>query len=232
MGAHSLRQDPDPPVPTAKNRPAAPRVDPAGGESARGARHARSPAKTAKKPTAVKRPPTATKAGRFYERKRVLIGAAVAGAIVAVGISFAVTRSSVPARPCEPDYIGKQSSDVCADSRGSVTMDDFTISATPLAAADDENGGLSLCSSVTLTNNSGDKQDYNAADFKIQNPNGEASSPDSSDVSGTLRSGALGPGGTKTGTICDDRPSQKGLYAFVYEPSLFGEQRGVWLSQH
>jgi hypothetical protein len=120
---------------------------------------------------------------------------------------------------------------VCADARGSVSLDNLTVSATPLASTDDETGGLSLCSSVTLTNNTGDKQDYNAQDFKIQNPAGASSAPDASDLGGTLRSGALGPGGTKTGTICDRRPAQKGLYAVVYQPSLFGDQRGVWLSQ-
>ena len=152
---------------------------------------------------------------------------------VAIGVT--VTGWGRPGSPCEPDYIGKQSSDVCADSRGTVSLDNLTVSATPLASADDEAGGIALCSSVTLSNNTGEKQDYNAQDFTIQDPTGAAGSDDGSGapaIRGTLRSGALGPGGTKTGTICDHRPSRKGLYAVFYEPSLFGGQRGVWLSRH
>lgn len=118
---------------------------------------------------------------------------------------------------------------MCADARGTVSLDNLTVSATPLASTDDETGGLALCSSITLTNDTGDKQDYNAQDFKIKNPAGEAGAPN---AGGTLSSGSLGPGGTKTGTICDARPAQKGLYAVVYQPSLFGDQRGVWLSPH
>jgi Domain of unknown function (DUF4352) len=108
-------------------------------------------------------------------------------------------------------------------------MDNLTVSATSLAATDNGIGGLSLCSDVTLTNNSGDKQNYSPVDFKIQNPSGEMNSP----TSGTLHTaGTLAPGGTKTGTICHDSTAQTGLYAVIYEPSVLGAQRGVWLYQH
>lgn len=153
-------------------------------------------------------------------------------ALVLSVVGYTVWRGSEPGRPCAPDYPDKQGSDVCADARGTVAMDNLTVSATPLAATDNGSGGLTLCSDVTLSNNTGSKQDYNVQDFKIQNAAGQQDGPDLSAVSGTLRSGSLGPGGTKTGRICDDRPAQKGQYALIYAPSLFDYQRGVWLSQH
>jgi hypothetical protein len=214
VGSHRLKHEPE--------RPAA-ASPPRGGDSARNARHA----KVAPGAGRSRRRPSAP----FYESRRVIVAAAFIAVLIVIGIGLVRWFVSAPGNPCAPDYVGKQSSDVCADAGGTVSLDNFTVSATPLAASDDETGGIALCSSITLTNNSGDKQDYNSQDFKIQDPNGEAN-PDSPGISGTLRSGALGPGGTKTGTICDGRPARRGLYALVYQPSLFGEQRGVWLSQH
>jgi hypothetical protein len=161
------------------------------------------------------------------------VAAVVASGVVvaAVGIGGWITGAA-PGEPCATDYPGKRNSDVCADSGGTVSMDNLTVSATPLAATDGEAGGIVMCSSITLTNNTDAKQDYNAADFTVRDPSGESSPPDSTPIGGTLQSGALGPGGTKTGTICDERPVRRGLYAVTYEPSLFGDQRGVWLSQH
>jgi hypothetical protein len=167
----------------------------------------------------------------------VIAGAVIVVALAVIGVSLAGWGGSPfaqhdPGKPCAPSYLGKQDSDVCADTSGTVSMDNLTVSATPLAASDDETGGISLCSNITLTNNSADKQDYNSQDFTIQDPGGDKAPPDSGVANGALRSGALGPGGTKTGKICDDRTARKGLYAVIYAPSLFGAQRGVWLSQH
>jgi hypothetical protein len=188
----------------------------------------------------------AAKAGKVHRRasaprqedKRVIFGGAII--VVVFGISFAGCGGSsfshstraVPGTPCAISYIGKRDSDVCADASGTVTVDNLTVSATPLAATGDGSGGISLCSNVTLTNSSGDSQDYDALDFKIQNPSGDLEPPSSLGISGTLHAGTLAPGGTKTGKVCDDKPERKGLYALIYKPSSFGAQRGVWLSQH
>jgi hypothetical protein len=161
----------------------------------------------------------------------VIYGAAVVLGLAAAGAGWLIWGGG-SGRPCASDYPGKHQSDVCADSRGTVVLDNLTVSATPLASNDNGNGGLALCSDVTLSNNSVDKQDYNAADFTIQNPAGEAKSPDPQAINGALRSGALGPGGTKTAKICDQRPLQTGLYVLIYAPSLFDAQRGIWLSPH
>jgi hypothetical protein len=174
------------------------------------------------------------------DNKRVIFGSAIV-VLAAVGVSIAGwtgmpfshdTQQAGRGQQCASSYIGRQDSDVCADATGTVTVHDLTISGTPLAAIDDEAGGIALCSSVTLTNNSGEKQGYNTQDFKIQNPAGEVNSPDPQGIDGALQSGALGAGGTKTGKVCDERGARKGLYAVIYEPDLFGPERGVWLSQH
>jgi hypothetical protein len=45
---------------------------------------------------------------------------------------------------------------------------ELTVTATPLKNTDNGFGGKSLCSEITLKNDSGDSQDYNALNFKIQ----------------------------------------------------------------
>lgn len=202
-------------------------TDPAparGGGPARRARHAKPPARTAR---TNRRTPTP-----FHQNKRLLFGAVIVAALAVSVVSYVVWRGAGPGRPCGPEYLGKQGSDICADDRGTVAMENLTVSATPLAATDNGSGGLTLCSDVTLSNNSDAKQDYNIQDFRIQNPAGQQDAPDPSVISGTLRSGSLGLDGTKTGRICDDGRAQKGLYALIYSPSLFDSRRGVWLSQH
>jgi hypothetical protein len=162
------------------------------------------------------------------DHQRAILGALVAVAVLLLGAEV-TGWSSAPGKPCGPPYPGKLRTDVCADSGGTIVMDNLTVSATSLAETDNETGGLSLCSSVTLTNDSGDEQDYSAADFKIQNPAGDMTTTGS----GTLHTaGTLDPGGTKTGTICDNKATQPGTYALIYEPSILGAQRGVWLTQH
>jgi len=164
----------------------------------------------------------------FNENRLVILGAVLTLVSVVIGISVAGWGDG-SGKPCAHFYAGERGSDMCADASGTVSMGNLTVSATSLAATDNGTGGLALCTSVTLTNDSVDQQDYSVADFKIQNPAGEMAPT----TSGTLRTaGALGLGGTKTGTICDNRPLQRGLYALVYEPSVLGARRGVWLTQH
>lgn len=248
MGVHSLKPDPDrsdgagaTSVSSPGSRRAVGGRAPAPASSttaapANRARHARAPARTER---SRRRNSVATALGKpgpadsvpFHHRKGRFLGAVVVVALALSVAGYLLWRGSGPGRPCGPDYVGKQVSDVCADERGTVAMDNLTVSSTPLAATDNGTGGLTLCSDVTLSNNSDSKQDYNVQDFMIQNAEGQQDPPDPAAIAGTLRSGSLGPGGTKTGRICDDRPAQKGLYALIYAPSLFDSRRGIWLSQ-
>lgn len=181
------------------------------------------------------KPPTRTSwgirisASPSPENKRVILGTGITSVVVAIGISLTGWSNSPPGRPCALPYAGEQGSDVCADSSGTVTTANLTVNATPLAPDGPGGGSLSLCSRVTLTNNSDDTQGYHAADFTIQNPSGEVNSP----TSGTFhRSATLAARSSATGTICDDRALWSGLYAVIYEPAVAGTQRGVWLTQH
>lgn len=160
------------------------------------------------------------------ENRGVVLAAAVVLVLI-VSVAGIAGWGDDPAPSCGLFYAGKQDTDVCADAGGTVSVDKLTISATPLALLDN-GSGLSLCTTVDLTNDSGDDQNYSTADFKIQNPAGEMSSR----TSGTLApSSTLASGASQSGTICDTRPIQTGAYALIYEPSVLGAQRGVWLSE-
>jgi hypothetical protein len=157
-----------------------------------------------------------------------VLAAAVILVLVVIGAGLA-GWGHAPGKSCGLFYAGKLESDVCADAGGTASVDSLTVSATPFALLDNAaGGGLALCTSVDITNDSGDDQNYSIVDFKIQNPAGEMTST----TSGTLQASAsLAPGGTESGTLCDTRPVQTGVYALIYEPSVLGAQRGVWLTE-
>ena len=90
-------------------------------------------------------------------------------------------------------------------------------------------GSKSLCSEISLKNDSGESQDYKALDFKIQTPSGDVSTTSTMGVGSTLNSGTLVAGGTKTGTICRDKATEKGQYVVIYKPNSFMDERAVWL---
>lgn len=162
------------------------------------------------------------------ENRRVVLAAAVILVLVVVVARIAGWGSS-PGKSCGLFYAGNQGSDVCADAGGTASMAGLTVSATPLALLDNAAGARSLCTSIELTNDSGDDRAFSAVDFKIQNPAGEMTST----INGSLRAaGTLAAGESATGTMCDDRPAQAGVYALIYEPSVLGAPRGVWLSEH
>ena len=130
---------------------------------------------------------------------------------------------------CAADYADKQPTDVCADANGTVTLQGLTVTATPLRNTDNRFGTKSLCSEITLQNGSGESQDYNALDFKIQTPSGDVSSTSTMGIGSTLNSGTLVAGGTKTGTICRDDATEKGQYVVIYKPNPFLDDRAVWI---
>ena len=131
--------------------------------------------------------------------------------------------------PCAADYADKQPKDVCADVNGTVTLQGLTVTATPLKNTDNGFGSKSLCSEIALKNDSGESQDYNALDFKIQTPSGDVSTTSTMGLGSTLNSGTLVAGGTKTGTICRDNATEKGQYVVIYKPNSFMDDRAVWL---
>ncbi len=181
----------------------------------------------------------------FYKKKRfilpvlflllIVVIAATAGGgdkttnTAATGAGSAAEGAAPGATPCAADYADKQPKDVCADANGTVTLQGLTVKATPLQGTSNGIGGKSLCSEISLKNDSGESQDYNALDFKIQTPSGDVSSTSTMGIGSTLNSGTLVAGGTKTGTICRDDATEKGQYVVIYKPNAFMDERAVWL---
>lgn len=145
------------------------------------------------------------------------------------GAGSAAGTGAAGGTPCAEDYADKQPKDVCADANGTVTLQGLTVSATPLKNTDNGFGSKSLCSEISLKNDSGESQDYNALDFKIQTPSGDVSTTSSMGLGSTLNSGTLVAGGTKTGTICRDNATEKGQHVVIYKPNAFMDDRAVWL---
>ena len=103
------------------------------------------------------------------------------------------------------------------------------MTATSLKSGSNGIGGKSLCTDVTLKNDSGESKDYNVFDFKIQTPSGDVSSTSSAGIGSTLQSGTLVAGGTKAGKLCRDGAQEKGQYVVIYKPNAFMDERAVWL---
>jgi hypothetical protein len=177
----------------------------------------------------------------FYKKKRFIIPALFLLLIVVIAATAGggdKTSSTAGAgagsaagggTACAADYADKQPKDVCADANGTVTLQGLTVTAAPLKITSNGIGGKSLCSEITLKNDSGESQDYNALNFKIQTPSGDVSSTSTTGIGSTLNSGTLVAGGTKTGTICRTDATEKGQYVVIYKPNPWMDDRGVWL---
>jgi Domain of unknown function (DUF4352) len=181
----------------------------------------------------------------FYKKKRfilpapflllIVVIAATAGggdktsSTAGAGAGSAAGGAVSGGTMCAEDYADKQPKDVCAEANGTVTLQGLTVTATPLKSASNAIGGKSLCSEISLKNDSGESQNYNALDFKIQTPSGDVSSTSTMGIGSTLNSGTLVAGGTKTGTICRDDATEKGQYVVIYKPNAFMDDRAVWL---
>jgi len=127
-------------------------------------------------------------------------------------------------------YPDQQKRDMCADATNTVVLGGLTVTASPLTLKTADLGARALCSTVTLQNTSTKSRDYNVLDFKLQTPNGDVATASFLNFAGgTLGSGVLISGGTKTGLICSDFTGEKGRYVFIYKPDPFQPDRGIWL---
>jgi hypothetical protein len=181
----------------------------------------------------------------FYKKKRFILPALLLLLVVIIsatagggdgtrsasgtGAGTTAAGAASDGTPCAADYADKQTTDVCADANGTVTLEGLTVTATPLKSTNDGIGGKSLCSDVTLRNGSDESKDYNVFDFKIQTPSGDVSSTSSAGIGSSLNSGTLVAGGTKSGKVCRDDATEKGQYVMIYKPNAFVDDRAVWL---
>jgi hypothetical protein len=110
-----------------------------------------------------------------------------------------------------------------------VDLSGVVVTATAFTPVTDEFSGKTLCTTVTVHNGTSKSQDYNEFDFKVQTPGGDVSSLSAQGSGGTLGSGTLVAGGTKTGRLCTTDAGEKGQYVFIYKPNAFESDRGIWL---
>jgi hypothetical protein len=176
----------------------------------------------------------------FHKKKRFIIPAVLVVLLIIVigsagdGGTQSATTPTAPAAggttstACATAYPDKQDTDVCADDTGTVVLDEVAVTATPFAPTKGL-AGKALCTNVTIKNDSGESRPYNVFDFKIQTPSGDVATTGAAGLDGTLNSGTLVAGGTKTGKVCSDSTDEKGQYVFIYKPNPFLADRGIWL---
>jgi Domain of unknown function (DUF4352) len=173
----------------------------------------------------------------FYKKKRFIIPAVLVVLLIVI-ISSAGKPSGTPSSApvagatsstaCADSYPDKQDTDVCADGSGTVTLNDLAVTASQFTVGKGLTG-KSLCTNVTIKNIGSESADYNVFDFKMQTPSGDVATTGTLGIDGTLNSGTLVAGGTKTGKVCSDNATEKGQYVFIYKPNAFIGDRGIWL---
>lgn len=84
-----------------------------------------------------------------------------------------------------------------------------------------------LVADVTILNRDDKAQSYNVFEWKLITPAGQIIDPTFTSAK-QLGSGDLAKGGTVSGQIVWEVGTQKGDFYVVYDPSDFGDERGVW----
>lgn len=144
--------------------------------------------------------------------------------------SAATARSArSDSQVCTASYPDRQETDVCAGANRAVNLNGLVVTASAFSSVTDEFEGRTLCTTVRFRNTSSNSQDYNEFDFKVQTPSGDVSTESAQAYGGTLGSGTLVAGGSKTGKICANDTGEKGQYVFIYKPNPFKPDRGIWL---
>lgn len=168
----------------------------------------------------------------------VIVGVVVVAVLVVIIIIAAVAGGGSNGSAPKNDtcvgktYPDKQPTDVCADAANTVVTRDMTVIATPLKSEKSSLGsGTELCSTVTVKNTSNESQDYNTFNFKLQSPSGAVETTSGLGFNSDFGSGAIVAGGSKTGKVCTSvKAVEKGQWVFIYDPSPFTDERGIWLT--
>lgn len=179
-------------------------------------------------------PPAPVQKKRGGCLKGILIGFAVIVGLIIIAAIAAGNSSKDAEKKSAASCAGKtfpdqQKKDICADGSNKVVLHGMEVTATPFVAKKPQYGDASLCTTVTIHNTTSKSQDYNVLDFKVQTPTGDVASTSVLGIDGTLNSGTLIAGATKTGDICTDDKGEKGQYVFIYKPNAFESDRGIWL---
>lgn len=133
-----------------------------------------------------------------------------------------------------PTFQGQQEGDTVAEAGQSITIDDVVTTTTPLVEGEDVTGSNpTLCTTVTIVNNSDEAASFNGAfDWNLQDPAGASRGSTFLGSDNLLNSGELATGGTVTGDVCFDNPTAApGQYAVIYAPAFsFSDDRAVWVN--
>lgn len=131
-------------------------------------------------------------------------------------------------------FPGALESDVIGKAGDELKLGDVTVTSSELTeGANPEIVGPTLCSTVSLTNNSDETIDFNAFDWKMQEPGGTILNVGLMGSDNVLSGGQIAPGGTTSGDVCfDSKGSQIGTYVLIYEPIFsFFSDRAAWINE-
>jgi hypothetical protein len=140
------------------------------------------------------------------------------------------TTSDSGSAPAGPSFQGQQEGDTSAEPGQTITLDDVAITSTALVAGD-ATLGSTLCTTVTIANNSDDQVSFNSFEYTLQDPAGAIRNATFLGSDTLLSSGDLATGGTVTGDVCFDDAAATGTYAVIYAPAFsFSSDRAVWVN--
>jgi hypothetical protein len=161
----------------------------------------------------------------------IIIVQATSGGDDAASVSGSGDSSSDSgAAPAGPTFQGQTEKDTSAEPGQTITLDDVAMTSTALVDGD-ATLGATLCTSVTIANNSDDQVSFNSVEWTLQDPSGAIRNTTFMGSDTLLSSGDLAPAGTVTGDVCFDATGAAGTYAVFYAPAFsFSDDRAVWVN--
>lgn len=129
------------------------------------------------------------------------------------------------------DFPGKQRDDVVGNAGDTLDDNGVQVTATPLTPGD-ATLGPTVCSTITIINDSKNQLDVNALDFTLQDPNGAITNVGFSGSNNHISASTLIAGGTVSGDVCfGSDVSAGGQYVLLYKPTLqLLSHRKAWVN--
>lgn len=137
-----------------------------------------------------------------------------------------------PAADAKPAFPGAKSSDAVGSGGDAIKIGPATVTASPIEAGD-STLGKTLCTSTTLSNGSDETIQFNAFDWKLQDPAGTIVTTGFTGSDNMLSSGEIAPGGKASGDVCfDNKSNESGQFILLYEPVFsFFSDRAAWINK-
>jgi len=146
------------------------------------------------------------------------------------GTTATTPATTTPAPAASPtNYPGKQKDDRVAALNSPIDLSGFTTTVSAVSKSSDGLSRRLICANVNIINRDTRSQRYSQFDFRLQTPGGEVKDSTIT-LEGSLDSGDLINGGSKTGKVCWDDAGQPGLHLVIWKPDAFKADRAVWLA--